>query len=135
MDFSQHTVLIIDDDQTYRTLLKQVISLHLKSKVVEAENPKIAFDYLNQHIPSLIILDMQMPVMDGLTVLKYIRKVPSTKNVPVIPCTAMSNTNLVMQLGKLGISDYIVKTTDIHIILEKIQHTLAELNAPKSDNI
>jgi two-component system, chemotaxis family, chemotaxis protein CheY len=133
MDYSVHTILIIDDDETFRQYLRTLISRALNVTIAESENPKEAFEYLKGNKPSLILLDMQMPVMDGFTALKYLRSIDDTKNIPVIPCTALSNLELVLELSKLNISDYILKGVPGSKIIEKIVNILgkeeSDLNA------
>ncbi len=88
---------------------------------MEASNPKEAFELLKVRIPDLMFLDMQMPLMDGLTMLKHIRAVKETVNLPVIACTALSNLDLLAQLVKLNIADYIVKPININLLTEKLR--------------
>lgn len=128
MEFPNHTVLIIDDEAPYRKFFKTVIEKKLKSTVYEAKNPKEAFEFLKEKIPSAILLDMQMPVMDGLTALKYLRQVRSTKNIPVIACTALSSKRLLQNLVKLGISDYIVKPASQELVLQKVARLLDKID-------
>jgi CheY-like chemotaxis protein len=135
MKYTGLTVLIVDDNNGYRKYLRKLIETRIKANVKEASNPKDAFEYMNKEIPSLILLDMQMPIMDGYTALGIIRKKPETQNVPVIPCTALASTELVVRLSQLNISDYIIKSGDAGLIVEKIRHTLdkiLEQNNPDS---
>lgn len=133
MDFSQYKVLLVDDEISYRTFLRTLIEKQFKAKVIEARNPKEAFDYLKTEIPSLIILDMQMPVMDGLTALTYIRSNSTTRFIPVIACTAMSKTDLVLKLAELGIADYIVKSSPANVFAEKILKVLKQIDSEKKE--
>jgi CheY-like chemotaxis protein len=122
MDYSKYTVLIVDDEPSYRKFYSKVIANAFKAKIIEASNPREAFDYLNANEPpDLILLDMQMPVMDGYTALKKIRLNPKTANTPVIANTALNNSQLVSSLIKLNISDYIVKPAESMKVVEKIK--------------
>jgi len=128
MDYSKYMVLIIDDEVGYRKYFSKMISSAFKAKIVEAENPKVAFEFLsNNNLPDLIILDMQMPVMDGYTALKKIRSNPKTAEIPVIASTALNNAQLFTSLIKLSISDIILKPANKQIVLEKIEKVFESL--------
>lgn len=122
--FTDKTVLLVDDEETYRKFLKALTEKNLGVKTVEANNPKDAFDYLEKEIPDLVLLDMQMPVMDGISMLKYIRQSPKLKDLSVIPCTALRTKELVAQVAKLRITDFILKTSDANVVLGKIKKAL-----------
>jgi CheY-like chemotaxis protein len=125
MDYSKYTILIIDDELGYRKFYSKIISSYFKSKVVEACNPGEAFDYIKDNpVPDLILLDMQMPVMDGYTALQKIRAYSKTANTKVIASTALNNTQLISSLIKLKISDYIVKPTDKKTAINRIKKVL-----------
>ena len=119
IDFSDQIVLVVDDEEPYRMFISKVVEKYLKAKTVTASNPKDAFELLLDIKPALIFLDMQMPLMDGQTALRYIRANEKTSDIPVIVCTALSNATLLFNLAKLGISDYIVKPSDPRTIIEK----------------
>ncbi len=119
IDFSGQVVMIVDDEEPYRKFISKVVEKYLKAKIVTASNPKEAFELLNEVQPILIFMDMQMPIMDGQTALRYIRANAKTADIPVIICTALSNATLLFNLAKLGISDYIVKPSDPRTIIEK----------------
>ena len=131
MDFSKHTILVVDDNSLYRRFLNALITKTLKAKVAEATNPKEAFAYLENNIPTLILLDMEMPFMDGFTALKHIRNNPATKDIPVVPCTAIATTDLIAQLFNLKISDYIDKKSNANIISQKLIKLLSSLEQNK----
>ena len=135
MDFSKFTVLIVDDEMVYIKLLKQLVGNEIGAKVAVANNPKEAFEYLKHKIPDLVLLDMQMPMMDGLSALKLIRSSAATSNLPVIPCTAMGNMELVLKLKELNITDYILKTGDIKIYKDKIVAALSKIEEERINKL
>ncbi len=128
MDYSKYTILVIDDEVGYRKFYSKIIQKAFKAKVVEASNPREAFDYIKEHdLPDIIILDMQMPVLDGYSTLKMLRSNQATKDIPVIASTALNNSQLISSLIKLKISDYIIKPTNSKITIEKIRKVLDTL--------
>ncbi|HOQ48796.1 MAG TPA: response regulator [Candidatus Kapabacteria bacterium] len=114
-------VLVIDDSDTYRMMMKKVIELYFYANVHLAENPGEAFEMIPKISPDLIILDMQMPVMDGFTALKNIRSIDGTKDIPVVAFTALSTSTLVAELVKWKINDFIKKPTTTEIIVKKLK--------------
>lgn len=125
--FTDFNILIVDDEEAYRNFLKTVVEKTFNLNVSTATNPKEAFEYIkNVKVPDLIMLDMQMPVMDGLTALKYLRSGLKTRNIPVIICTALSSESLLIELFKLKISDYLVKPADSKSISKKVFKALKE---------
>lgn len=117
-------VLIIDDSEAYRMMMKKVIELYFYANVYMAENPGDAFEMIPKINPDLIILDMQMPVMDGFTALKNIRSIEATRETPVVAFTALSTSTLVAELVKWKINDFIKKPTTTEIIVKKLQQFL-----------
>ena len=120
MSYQNDLILIVDDDEAVQQTMFTIIEHEIKCKVICTSNPKQAFEFLKNGDPTIIILDMQMPVMDGLTALKYFKTFPSTENIPVIACTATANKELLLNLVKLGINDYLVKPIDKTTFVEKI---------------
>ena len=74
--------------------------------------------------PDLILLDVTMPVMDGVQALRLIRSLPGTKDTPVVMLTAESRPDLILQVVRLGISDYINKPFTEGDLLEKVRTAL-----------
>ena len=120
MEFPNHTVLLVDDEEGYRKFMRAVLEKGLKVRIDEAANPKQAFEYLEENLPSLIILDMQMPVMDGYKALRLMRQNERTRYIPVIACTGIYTKDLLASLAKLRIADYIVKPVYGDVLLEKV---------------
>ncbi len=124
MDNLIQKVLIVDDEPAFRKFLKTIIEKELKIEAFEAKDPQEAFEFIDNITPDLIILDMEMPVMDGFTALIKLRGMPEKNNIPVIACTALSSSSLIRGLLKLNISDYIVKPSNSATILAKIKKAL-----------
>lgn len=88
MSFDGTTILLAEDD----IILAELYTERLKQEgfnVVHAPDGETAVQYVSEYNPSLIILDIMMPRMNGLDVLKTIRENPDTKDIPVIIVTAL----------------------------------------------
>lgn len=121
-------ILIVDDEPAYRRFLRKVMDTFFNVDIIEAANPKEGFEILKEQSPDLIFLDMQMPIMDGLTMLKHLRMVPKTNQIPVIACTALASIDLLAQLVKLKIVDYVVKPITVPQLVEKLSMVFAKIN-------
>lgn len=124
MDYSEKKILIVDDDDTFAKFVKKFAEIELGVQSDHALNPAVAFDMLKNNNYDLLILDMEMPVMDGYTALREIRRNKEIKDVPVIICTALVTPTLLGSLAKLGISSYIIKPSKSNIIINKIKNAL-----------
>ncbi len=108
-------VLVVDDDADTRTRLETLLSKDGWT-VSEAENGRMALDKVRQHTPTLVLLDLNMPEMDGFTFLREFRLKPETADVPVIVMTARDlsaaeraelkgNAARVIEKGSVGMND------------------------------
>lgn len=133
-DFSDLTILICDDDPGYRKYFKKLIEMRFLSTVVEFENPGDAFVYLENNVPDLIIMDMQMPVMDGFTAISQIRSDKRFEDVAIIACTALNNSTLVQSLISLRIKEFIVKPGNEGMIVNKLTKVLCAISDSQKSN-
>lgn len=123
-EFKNKRILICDDDDVFRNYLKTILIKYLDARVTAADNPVKALKEMNHIMPDLILMDMQMPVMDGLTAVREIRKNKKWREIPIIVLTALSDRELVRRLVKLKINDYVVKPSETKNILQKIMKAL-----------
>ena len=112
-------ILIIDDDPDIRDLL----SVYLESEghvVSHAENGQDGIDQVGQTPPDLIILDINMPVMDGTRVLQTLRSAPKSAKIPVIALSAVAVPEMRDDMHRLGCDAYVDKPIDFNVLIEKI---------------
>lgn len=102
-------VLIVDDSTLFSNYLRQSLLLH-HFKVISAENGKVALEKLELHPDiKLIITDYHMPVMDGLELLRKVRKKRNKKSLSIITLTSDTNSYTTSRFLKEGANDYITK--------------------------
>jgi len=119
------TLLIVDDDKSIRMLLSHILSKAGYS-LEQAENGKEAVKLLESASIDLIILDIEMPIMDGIRTLGTLRGNPKTKNVPVIMLTGQATPEYVKKSITLGAKGFIVKQSlKPEIVVERIRQALA----------
>jgi two-component system, chemotaxis family, chemotaxis protein CheY len=102
-------LLLVDDSGTMRTIQKRCfLKLGVaEGNITEAENGRVALDKFERTAFDLIVTDWNMPIMDGLTLLKEIRK--RNTSVPVLMITTESERSRVVAAIQEGVSDYLVK--------------------------
>ena len=117
------TVLIVDDEQD----LVMMIKIKLESegfRVIEAYDGEEALEKVKEK-PDLILLDIMMPKMDGLTMLEKLREDSWGKKVPVIILTNLSSGAEMSRSAEGGVSGYLVKTDwKLDDVVKKIKETL-----------
>lgn len=116
-------ILVVDDDFSINELIK--VNLELNGyNVIQAFDGIKAFALAKQEVPSLIILDVMMPEIDGFTVAKRIRENPQTKDIPIIMLTALSQLNDKVNGFNIGVDDYLVKPFEIDELLVRVRALL-----------
>ncbi len=113
-------ILIVDDEPNIVQTLQDRLEMN-DFDVVTACNGKEGLDQAVKEVPDVILLDVIMPVMDGLEMLEALRKEPSCDNTSVVMLTARSQTQDIARANACGIEDYIVKPFDLSELLEKIE--------------
>jgi len=109
------TILIVEDFEDSRILMKFLLE-NLGYKVLEAEDGFKAVEIVRREIPDLILMDMALPLINGLTATRIIRQFSETSKVPIIAMTA-SGEFIYHQAIEAGCADLIAKPIDI----EKLQ--------------
>ncbi len=125
-------VLIVDDDAMARLILRQVLLRHFGAVVTEAPNGLDALVAVEAGEFDLIILDLRMPVMDGLTVLQTIRATPKHARTPVVILTADRKEENVYRSINLGVSDYLTKPFRGKEIAERLGQVMSQAAAGAS---
>jgi len=114
-------ILVVDDEPDFLKMIK--IRLEANDyNVIVASNGKEALEQIKSVIPDAVLLDILMPGIDGLEVLKRIRK--TNPNLPVFIITAFSNEERFESAKKLNASGFIVKTGDLQREVENITNVL-----------
>ena len=124
-------ILIVDDDEGMTDLLK----LHLRREGLEIEtaaDAAIALRSIMKELPDLIILDVEMPYMGGLEVLKVLKSDPLTRHKPVIVLTSRTDDDCHAEAMKLGADAFLNKPVSKEDLLREVAFRLAQsLAAPR----
>lgn len=117
-------ILVVEDEPSLSKALQNKLSQE-GFEFAEAKNGQIGLEKAMQERPDLILLDIIMPVMDGLTMLNKLREDEWGKKVPVIILTNLSDDEKVMEAVKQGSYDYLIKSNwSISEVIGKIREKL-----------
>ena len=120
-------ILIVEDDRS----LAQVLEYNLENAGYETVWSMDGQDGLNQarlKLPDLILLDLMIPVLDGLDVCKHLRAAPETRDIPIVMLTAKGEESDQLIGFSVGADDYVVKPFSVKILLERIKSLLRRRN-------
>ncbi|MDR0936994.1 MAG: response regulator [Oscillospiraceae bacterium] len=116
---TRKTVFIVDDNETNLQVAKQ--ALNKDYKVITLISGEMMFNQLSRSSPDLILLDVEMPELDGYAVLRRLRDDPRYSHIPVIFLTARSDEASEIEGFKLGAVDFISKPFSIPTLLRRIE--------------
>ena len=127
------TILVVDDEVVFCELLKTLLKGH-GHEVLTANNGRQALQVFKHYRPQFTMLDLRMPEMDGLEVLKQIRAIDTKAAVMIL--TAWGSDAMELQARKLGVTDFLSKSLSLDTIVASLQRGLMEPaqagGAPKS---
>ena len=119
---TEFTLLIFDDEKQNRLLLTELFGTTYK--IIQAKNGVQALEKARQHRPDLILLDVLMPEMDGMGVLRELKRDDATRLIPVIFITALSSATDEENGLNLGAVDYISKPFHPPIVRVRVRNQL-----------
>jgi type II secretory ATPase GspE/PulE/Tfp pilus assembly ATPase PilB-like protein/ActR/RegA family two-component response regulator len=113
-------VLIADDDRMVRLILKMLLQKD-GFTVIEAENGAICMETARRERPDLLLVDLQMPDMDGYQVLEMIRHDDGLSGMPVLVLTAETSTEVETKVLEMGADDYVVKPFEPEVLISRVR--------------
>lgn len=114
------TCLIVDDSRVIRKVARQIIEA-LGFTCEEAENGQIALDFCKNKLPEFILLDWNMPVMNGMDFMLAARKLPGGDKPVIVFCTTENDMKHIQDALSSGANEYIMKPFDADIIRGKLE--------------
>ena len=112
--------LVVDDSSIVRKIARSILE-ELDFQIVEAENGEEALDVCKQGLPEAILLDWNMPVMDGYEFLGNLRRLPGGNQPKVVFCTTENGITHITRALHAGANEYFMKPFDKHIVAAKFQ--------------
>src|ERR1043165_6991663 len=114
----RYKVLTVDDSKTVRIIVKKAFKA-FDAEIFEGANGVEGLAIAAKETPDLILLDVTMPVMDGVEMLTKLKADPALKAIPVVMLTAEGGRDNVLKIAKIGVRDYLVKPFKEEILVEK----------------
>jgi sigma-B regulation protein RsbU (phosphoserine phosphatase) len=124
MSAPQAAILIVDDEELNREGLARRLRRH-DYDVALARNGREAIELLARRPFDLVLLDIMMPGMNGLEVLKFLRRVDTLLDLPIVMVTAKGESEDMVEALELGANDYVTKPLDLPVVLARIRTQLA----------
>lgn len=112
-------ILTIDDSKTLRSIVSRTLK-PLGFQVLEASNGIEGLNIAWQERPDLVILDITMPVMDGIETLTKMKKDPQLSRIPILMLTAVADQQTVLKIASLGVKEYLVKPFDDEELIKRV---------------
>lgn len=120
----KHDVLYIEDNPANLRLVAQLLGRRPNIHLWSAHEPFLGLELAAEHKPDLILLDINLPGMDGFEVLKELRKREATANTPVLAISANAMPNDIEKGMAAGFDDYITKPIDVKQLLDAVENVL-----------
>ncbi len=125
-------VLVVDDMSTMRRIVKNVLRQIGFSDIIEAENGQDALTKLKAGGFGLVVSDWNMPVMQGIELLRAVRADAELKAIPFLMVTAEAQKENLIEAVQAGVSNYVVKPFTAEILQGKLEKIFANLQSPKT---
>ena len=118
-------IVYIEDNLSNLSLVERILERHPAIELIPAMQATIGLDLAREHRPDLIVLDLHLPDIPGIEVLRRLRADPPTCEIPVIVLTADASQSQSQRAGALGAAAYMTKPLDVPKFLEIVADSLA----------
>ena len=123
MSAHKWNILIVEDGYDSIQVMTRVLTHH-GATVSVARNGKECLKMLKDFTPSIILMDLDMPIMDGWTALAQIRANPDTKHLPVVAITAYHSATVAEEAARAGFNGYFSKPVSIRSIIPRLEQII-----------
>jgi CheY-like chemotaxis protein len=120
-----HTILYIEDNRKNLILIEKILETRAQIKFLPAMHPREGIELARTHRPDLILMDMQLPDMDGTAAFRELQKFQETCAIPVIAVSAQAMESDIKKALDIGFKDYITKPIDVPKLLNTIDEVFA----------
>ncbi|MDQ6950399.1 MAG: response regulator [Mariprofundales bacterium] len=117
-------ILVVDDVPTNRELASEILEME-DHEIVHANNGQEALDRMIERVPDLVLMDLRMPVMDGIEATRRIKADPATRHVPVLALTASVMVGERERVLREGFDGFITKPIDLAELVSSVEQALA----------
>ena len=125
-------VLLVDDEDQLRRVMKDLLERD-GYEVTEASDGVEALDQVDRHAPDIIVLDLNLPGLDGYGVLTHLRSRPATQDVPVVVLTARGDEESEVRVFELGADDFLPKPFRARALSARLQAVLGRARGSRRE--
>ncbi len=122
-DSTQHTVLVVEDFEDNRFMMRRLLEMS-GYRVVEAVNGQEAVEFAERELPDLILMDLSLPLLDGLAATRRIRQQPTLSRVPIVAVSAHDTSDFHAEALAAGCNEYVTKPIDFDELESLLQKLL-----------
>ena len=122
-------ILIIEDNPINRKIMRDLMHIH-RYETVEAVNGVEGVKMAQEILPDLIMMDIQLPELDGYSATKQIKANTLTQKIPIIAVTSFAMSGEADKAKEAGCDAYITKPIDIHQVIKQVKEFLPETHTP-----
>ena len=120
-----HTIVYIEDNTVNLDLVAKILAYRQHIKLIPASTPEQGVELVKTHRPDLVLLDINLPGMNGFDVLKTLRNIPGLDDIPVIALTSRAMPHHIEEGRAAGFTDYLTKPLNVSQFLSSIDQHLA----------
>ncbi|MGZ4956815.1 MAG: ATP-binding response regulator, partial [Methylobacter sp.] len=124
----RYTVLYIEDNPANLRLIAQILGRNPQFRLITAHNAELGLELVSAHHPDLVLLDINLPGMDGYQVLSVFRSLDSVKKTPVIAISANATPRDIERGKSAGFDEYITKPVDVTHFLETVDRLISKFS-------
>ncbi|TRZ87085.1 response regulator [bacterium] len=124
------TILVIEDNEMNMKLMRAVLRAG-NYRILEAVDAETGLLMAKEHHPDLILMDIQLPGMDGLSATKVIKSDPNLKEIPIFALTGFAMESDKAKAMDIGLAGYIVKPISVKVLLATLGHYFTHHQAEK----
>jgi len=126
------TCLVVDDSGVVRKIARRILE-EMGFEIIEAEDGDQALEFCKQTLPTAVLLDWNMPVMDGYEFITHLRRMPGGDQPKVVFCTTENGMDHIARALAAGADEYIMKPFDKDIVADKFREVgLVEAASPEA---
>ena len=119
-------ILYVEDARSQREIMKQMLELHGEYEVIIADHGQDGLEKARELHPDIILMDLRMPIMDGLKAIQELKKDSSVADIPVIVISAWANKKNRDEALKAGAIRFFEKPTNYNKLLTAIKNTIGD---------
>jgi CheY-like chemotaxis protein len=120
------TLLCIEDNVSNLNLIEQIFARRADIKLMAAMQGRLGLELAREHRPDLILLDLHLPDMGGVEVLRFLNEMPETKRIPVVIVSADATEGQIKRLLDQGAQDYLTKPINVQELLRVVNTLLRD---------